>query len=72
MPLDRWSTRHRHELEKRSSVLEFKLHRQRYLQLLEASRKEDAIAYAKQNFGYFGTRHTQGKTMRTSSSHAKK
>ncbi|KAG0089883.1 hypothetical protein BGZ92_004061 [Podila epicladia] len=58
-PALEWSTRHRRELEKRSSILEFKLHHQRYLQLLEASRKEDAIAYAKQNFGYFGTRHTQ-------------
>ncbi|KAF9410474.1 hypothetical protein BGZ94_001636 [Podila epigama] len=54
-----WATRHRQELEKRSSILEFKLHRQRYIQLLEANQREEAIAYAKQNFGYFGTRHTQ-------------
>ncbi|KAG0344070.1 hypothetical protein BG004_004762 [Podila humilis] len=58
-PALEWAVRHRTELEIRSSILEFKLHRQRYLQLLEVNRKGDAIAYARQNFPYFGTRHTQ-------------
>ncbi|KAG0046215.1 hypothetical protein BGZ83_008605 [Gryganskiella cystojenkinii] len=58
-PALQWATRHRSGLEKRSSTLEFKLHRQRYLQLLEAKEIQAAIAYARQNFAYFGTRHTQ-------------
>ncbi|KAF8929290.1 hypothetical protein BGZ58_009037 [Dissophora ornata] len=58
-PALEWATRHRSELEKRSSTLEFKLHRQRYLQLLEARQKEDAVSYAKENFEYFKTRHTK-------------
>ncbi|KAG0301591.1 hypothetical protein BGZ98_008208 [Dissophora globulifera] len=55
-PALEWATRHRHELEKRSSTLEYKLHRQRYLQLVESQQTNEAIAYAKQ-IGYFGTRH---------------
>ncbi|KAG0200129.1 hypothetical protein BGX28_006709 [Mortierella sp. GBA30] len=58
-PALQWATRHRSGLEKRSSTLEFKLHRQRYLQLLESGQIQDAIAYARKNFGYFGNRHTQ-------------
>lgn len=56
----RWATRHRSDLEKRSSTLEFKLHRQRYLQLLMDRQVQEAIAYARKNFAYFGNRHTQG------------
>ncbi|ORZ14281.1 CTLH/CRA C-terminal to lish motif domain-domain-containing protein [Lobosporangium transversale] len=54
-----WATRHRSELEKRPSTLEFKLHRQRYLQLLQNKQTQEAIVYARKNFGYFGERHTQ-------------
>ncbi|KAF9357119.1 hypothetical protein BGX26_004236 [Mortierella sp. AD094] len=54
-----WAMRHRNELEKKSSTLEFKLHRQRYLQLLEAQQTQEAVLYARQNFAYFGSRHTQ-------------
>ncbi len=56
----RWATRHRSGLERRSSTLEFKLHRQRYLQLLEAGQVQESIAYARKNFGYFGSRHIEG------------
>ncbi|KAI7831225.1 CTLH/CRA C-terminal to lish motif domain-containing protein [Gamsiella multidivaricata] len=58
-PALQWALRHRTELEKRSSTLEFKLHRQRYLQLLMTGQKQEAVAYAQKNFGYFGTRHIQ-------------
>ncbi|KAF9953238.1 hypothetical protein BGZ72_005587 [Mortierella alpina] len=58
-PALQWATRHRSGLEKRSSTLEFKLHRQRYLQLLEAGQVQDSIAYARKNFGYFGSRHIE-------------
>ncbi|KAG0266300.1 hypothetical protein BG011_002708 [Mortierella polycephala] len=58
-PALEWATRHRSGLEKRSSTLEFKLHRQRYLQLLEAQQLLEAIAYARKNFGSSGSRHTQ-------------
>ncbi|KAF9939428.1 hypothetical protein BGZ67_009553 [Mortierella alpina] len=58
-PALQWATRHRSGLEKRSSTLEFKLHRQRYLQLLEAGQVQDSIAYARMNFGYFGNRHIE-------------
>ncbi|KAF9578446.1 hypothetical protein BGW38_005741 [Lunasporangiospora selenospora] len=54
-----WAMRHRSGLEKRTSTLEFKLHRQRFLQLLEAREVRLAIAYAQKNFGHFGNRHTQ-------------
>ncbi|KAF9907656.1 hypothetical protein BX616_000364, partial [Lobosporangium transversale] len=62
-----WATRHRSELEKRPSTLEFKLHRQRYLQLLQNKQTQEAIVYARKNFGYFGERHTQGKKQGTNS-----
>ncbi|KAF8977562.1 hypothetical protein BGZ46_007297 [Entomortierella lignicola] len=52
-----WAMRHRQELEKKSSTLEFRLHRQRYIQLLEAQQAQDAVSYARQNFAYFGNRH---------------
>ncbi|KAF9556268.1 hypothetical protein EC968_008365 [Mortierella alpina] len=58
-PALQWATRHRSGLEKRSSILEFKLHRQKYLQLLEAGQVQDSIAYARKNFGYFGNRHIE-------------
>ncbi|KAK3843548.1 MAG: CTLH/CRA C-terminal to lish motif domain-containing protein [Linnemannia gamsii] len=58
-PALQWATRHRSGLEKRSSTLEFKLHRQRYLQLLMGRQVQEAIAYARKNFAYFGNRHTQ-------------
>ncbi|KAG9072429.1 hypothetical protein KI688_000200 [Linnemannia hyalina] len=58
-PALQWATRHRSGLEKRSSTLEFKLHRQRYMQLLMGRQVQEAIAYARKNFAYFGTRHTQ-------------
>ncbi|KAF9109856.1 hypothetical protein BGX27_007122 [Mortierella sp. AM989] len=54
-----WAMRNRNELEKKSSTLEFKLHRLRFLQLLEARQTQDAVLYARQNFKYFGNRHTQ-------------
>ncbi|KAI1321223.1 E3 ubiquitin-protein transferase rmnd5a [Mortierella claussenii] len=60
-PALQWAMKHRSELEKRPSTLEFKLHRQRYLQLLEARQIQEAIAYARKHFVYFGNRHTQGK-----------
>ncbi|KAF9427933.1 hypothetical protein BGZ76_002134, partial [Entomortierella beljakovae] len=53
-----WAMRHRSELEKKSSTLEFKLHCQRYLQFLENRQTQEAVAYARKNFGYFGSRHT--------------
>ncbi|KAF9146823.1 hypothetical protein BGX30_007741 [Mortierella sp. GBA39] len=58
-PALQWATRHRSGLEKRSSTLEFKLHRQRYMQLLMGRQVQEAIAYARKNFAYFGNRHTQ-------------
>ncbi|KAF9129011.1 hypothetical protein BGW39_004539 [Mortierella sp. 14UC] len=58
-PALQWATRHRSGLEKRSSTLEFKLHRQRYLQLLMGRQVQEAIVYARKNFAYFGNRHTQ-------------
>lgn len=56
----RWTKQHSAELEKRSSTLEFKLHRQRVLQLLEGNQTQEAIAYARENFTKFGDRHTRG------------
>ncbi|KAF9942371.1 hypothetical protein BGZ65_002493 [Modicella reniformis] len=58
-PALQWAKRHGNELEKRSSTLEFKLHRQKFLQLLEARQTQEAIAYARENFKDFGARHTQ-------------
>ncbi|KAI8356904.1 CTLH/CRA C-terminal to lish motif domain-containing protein [Mortierella sp. GBAus27b] len=62
-PALHWAKQHSSELEKRSSTLEFKLHRQRFLQLLESQqrlgldKKLEAILYARANFEKFKTRH---------------
>ncbi|KAG0236319.1 hypothetical protein BGW42_003731 [Actinomortierella wolfii] len=53
-----WAKLHRPELEKRGSPLEFRLHRERFLQLLKQKEPQQAIEYAQANFGYFGFRHT--------------
>ncbi|KAG0021029.1 hypothetical protein BGZ80_003191, partial [Entomortierella chlamydospora] len=52
-----WAMRHRNELEKKSSTLEFKLHSQRYLQLVEARQQLEAVLYSRQHFPYFQNRH---------------
>ncbi|KAF9174014.1 hypothetical protein BGX21_010092 [Mortierella sp. AD011] len=52
-----WAMRHRNELEKKSSTLEFKLHSQRYLQLVEARQQLEAVLYSRQHFPYFQSRH---------------
>ncbi|KAK3817403.1 MAG: CTLH/CRA C-terminal to lish motif domain-containing protein [Benniella sp.] len=58
-PALQWAKQHSAELEKRSSTLEFKLHRQRVLQFLEAKQTQEAIVYARENFSKFGDRHTR-------------
>ncbi|KAF9974123.1 hypothetical protein BGZ73_002593 [Actinomortierella ambigua] len=57
-PALQWAKLHRPELEKRGSPLEFRLHRQRFLQLLKQKQDKLAIEYAQTHFGYFGFRHT--------------
>ncbi|KAI9104548.1 CTLH/CRA C-terminal to lish motif domain-containing protein [Phlyctochytrium arcticum] len=52
-PAIRWATTHREELVKRSSGLEFQLHRLQFLQFLSTGQTEAALQYAKANFSGF-------------------
>ncbi|KAK9688392.1 hypothetical protein K7432_014418 [Basidiobolus ranarum] len=56
-PALNWARRHRVELEKKGSPLEFNLHRLHYAHLLSKKQASDALIYAKLNFGYFSSRH---------------
>ncbi|KAL2918412.1 hypothetical protein HK105_201812 [Polyrhizophydium stewartii] len=52
-PAIQWAARHRGELEKRGSMLEFHLHKLQFVQHLVAGEPLAALEYAKANFGAF-------------------
>ncbi|EGF79550.1 hypothetical protein BATDEDRAFT_89624 [Batrachochytrium dendrobatidis JAM81] len=52
-PAIQWATKRRPDLEKQGSLLEFQLHKLRFIQLLVSIEPHAALAYAKANFPMF-------------------
>ncbi|KAJ3108901.1 hypothetical protein HDU96_007376 [Phlyctochytrium bullatum] len=52
-----WAEKHREQLAASGSPLEFQLKRRRFIQFLEAMQTQEALVYAKANFGSFSTAH---------------
>ncbi|KAJ1918254.1 hypothetical protein H4219_002726 [Mycoemilia scoparia] len=61
-----WANKHRNELNVRGITLEFMLHKQRYLQLIEDGKTKEALSYAKQNFQEYITNGQGPKTQQSS------
>lgn len=59
-PAIRWAAAYREELQKRSSSLEFQLHRLQFLKHLTEDNAQMAMAYAKLNFSNFASSHMKG------------
>ncbi len=66
LPALDWARRHRVELERKDSHLEFHLHRLQFVSLLTSTdesqkRISNALVYAKKEFGIFGSKYMKGK-----------
>ncbi|GLJ30184.1 hypothetical protein SUGI_0597000 [Cryptomeria japonica] len=52
-----WASVHRDELLQKGSSLEFKLHRLRFLQIVQGGSRNDALQYARSFFALFASQH---------------
>jgi len=57
IPALEWAKKHQPELQKRGSSLEFKLHHLQFVSFLQSHKKEEALHYAKSNFGSLAGTH---------------